>query len=82
MTYEGQAAVELEAAIDPDEEGAYEIALEGAEPLLLDARGCVAEVLADVERGAPVGVVSARFHNAVGRGHGRGAGVRGPGARP
>jgi hydrogenase maturation protein HypF len=25
----------------------------------------VAEVLADVERGAPVGVVSARFHNAL-----------------
>ncbi len=65
VTYEGQAAVELEAAIDPDEKGAYEIALEGTEPLMLDARACVAEVLADVERGAPVGVVSARFHNAV-----------------
>ncbi len=65
VTYEGQAAVELEAALDPGEAGAYEIALEGTEPLVLDPRACVAEVLADLERGAPVGAVSARFHEGV-----------------
>ena len=65
VTYEGQAAVELEAALDPGEVGAYEIALEGTDPLVLDPRACVAEVLADLERGAPVGTVSARFHEGV-----------------
>ena len=60
VTYEGQAAVELEAVVDPGERGAY--AMPG-----LDARPTVLEIAADLARGADVGVVSARFHNAVAR---------------
>jgi hydrogenase maturation protein HypF len=59
VTYEGQAAIELEAVADPAERGAYEL------PATLDARPTVLEVAADVARGVDAAVVSARFHNAV-----------------
>ena len=61
VTYEGQAAIELEAAADPAERGAYEL------PASLDARPAVLEVAADIARGTDPAVVSARFHNAVAR---------------
>jgi hydrogenase maturation protein HypF len=63
--YEGQAAVELEAAADPAERSAYPLPLLGEGPLVLDARATVQAVAEDMRRGAPVGLVSARFHNAV-----------------
>jgi hydrogenase maturation protein HypF len=58
-TYEGQAAIELEAAADPAEDGAYAL---GAD---LDARPLVLAVAEDVRAGASAGAVSARFHRAV-----------------
>ena len=54
-TYEGQAAIELEALADPAEPGAY--AFDG-----LDARPVVAQVLADRDDPA---AVSARFHRGL-----------------
>jgi hydrogenase maturation protein HypF len=62
VNFEGQAAIELEALADPTERGAYPL---GAG---LDARELILAVRADVEAGVPVGLVSARFHNAVARG--------------
>jgi len=59
VNYEGQAAIELEAACDPVEEGAYPLGPD------LDPRELVGAVVADLERGVGVGVVAARFHNAV-----------------
>jgi hydrogenase maturation protein HypF len=61
VTYEGQAAIELEAIADPGERGAYEL---GGD---LDARPCVLELVADLRAGASAAVVSARFHRAVAR---------------
>jgi hydrogenase maturation protein HypF len=58
-TYEGQAAIELEALADPAERGAYPLDLD------LDARATVLAVAADVRAGVAPGVVSARFHRAV-----------------
>jgi hydrogenase maturation protein HypF len=58
VTYEGQAAVLLEAACDPAERGAYPMPS-------LDARATIAAVVEDVEGGTPVGVVAARFHNGL-----------------
>jgi hydrogenase maturation protein HypF len=65
INYEGQAAVELEAACG-DARGAYELPLrEDAEGLLLDPAQTIAQVRTDVEGGVPSGVVAARFHAAV-----------------
>jgi hydrogenase maturation protein HypF len=63
--YEGQAAVELEAAADRSERSAYPLPLAGDDPLVLDARETVLAVRDDVVRGVPPGVVSARFHNGL-----------------
>jgi hydrogenase maturation protein HypF len=60
INYEGQAAVELEAACDPAERGAYP--MPG-----LDARETVRAVVEDLEAGVEVPVVAARFHNALAR---------------
>jgi len=57
VTYEGQAAVELEAIADPDERGVYD--MPG-----LDARPTILAVA--VDRADPA-IVSARFHNTVAR---------------
>jgi hydrogenase maturation protein HypF len=75
VNYEGQAAVELEAAVDPAESGAYPLPMLGAEEqgeeedagalLVLDARPTIRAVVRDVEHGVPVPRVSARFHNAL-----------------
>jgi len=66
VTYEGQAAIELEALSDPGEYGAYPLpAVQSPEGLLLDGRATVAAVLAEIESGVPVPTVAARFHNAV-----------------
>ncbi len=55
VTYEGQAAIELEAACDPAERGAYP--WDG-----LDPRPAVAGAASDLAAGVPVGVVAARTH--------------------
>jgi hydrogenase maturation protein HypF len=64
VNYEGQAAVELEAAADPAEPRAYPLPVTG-EPLILDARATIRAIVRDLERGVPVSSVSARFHNAL-----------------
>ncbi len=68
VSYEGQAAVELEALADPAGGEPYPLALEtppdGAHTpaLILDPRPTIAAILADLEAGVGVPTVSARFH--------------------
>jgi hydrogenase maturation protein HypF len=57
-TYEGQAAVELEAACDLAELGAYE--LPG-----LDPRPAIESLVRDVAAGVAIGVVAMRFHRGL-----------------
>jgi hydrogenase maturation protein HypF len=66
VNYEGQAAIELEAACDPDERGAYPLPLLHRRRLVLDARVTVRAIDADLAAGTPVAVVAARFHNGLG----------------
>ena len=61
VNYEGQAAIELEAAADPSEREAYP--LPGTD--VLDARETIRAILGDLGAGVPVATVAARFHNAV-----------------
>ncbi len=66
VNYEGQAAVELEAAIDPAEHGAYPLPIaRDGERLVLDARATIRAVLTDVQDDVPVGRIAARFHGAL-----------------
>jgi hydrogenase maturation protein HypF len=59
VTYEGQAAIELEAAADVRETAAYPLAAD------LDARPTILAITEDLGRGVPVATISARFHNAL-----------------
>jgi hydrogenase maturation protein HypF len=63
VTYEGQAAAELEAACEPAHRDAYDLPVTPA--LTLDARPLIGGVVADVARGVAVGVIAARFHNGL-----------------
>ena len=67
INYEGQAAIELEAACDPHEAGLYPIALTEAEDgrLLIDPRETVRAVRAEVAAGRSASVIAARFHNTI-----------------
>jgi hydrogenase maturation protein HypF len=62
ISYEGQAAIALEAIADPHERGRYELPFEDAQ---LDARPLIAAVSAEVASGTPRATVSARFHNTL-----------------
>jgi hydrogenase maturation protein HypF len=63
--YEGQAAVELEAAIDPEAQGAYSFSISGSGPSIIDQRPVIDGVLADVAAGVSKSVIATRFHRAV-----------------
>jgi hydrogenase maturation protein HypF len=62
-TYEGQAAIELEARADPAEPGHYAIPVD--DELVLDARPAIRAVLRDAARGLAASVISARFHRGL-----------------
>ncbi|HEY4452114.1 MAG TPA: carbamoyltransferase HypF [Solirubrobacteraceae bacterium] len=69
VNYEGQAAIELEAACDPAERGAYPIALrEQDERITIDPRETIAAILADLAAGTSLGAVATRFHGAIAAG--------------
>jgi hydrogenase maturation protein HypF len=67
VSYEGQAAVELEAlawtAGAPAPGGGYRFQRDGS--CVLDPRAAVSELAGDLECGVPAAVVSARFHAGV-----------------
>jgi len=64
-TYEGQAAIELEAAAGGDD-GAYELPLVETDDLArLDARETIRAVARDVRAGTPAAAIAARFHAAI-----------------
>jgi hydrogenase maturation protein HypF len=63
VSYEGQAAIELEALMDPSERGEYTISLQSRDGALeLDPREAVSAVVRERAAGVPIGVVAARFH--------------------
>ncbi len=66
VNYEGQAAIELEQAIEPD--GSFyegEITERESKPFILDPFPMIMGVVWDVRQGIPAGKISARFHNGI-----------------
>ena len=63
--YEGQAAIELEAAIDQQAPGSYRFDITGTGPVIIDQRPVIEAVLHDISVGVATPTIAARFHRAV-----------------
>lgn len=61
-TYEGQAAIDLEAACDPGETGFYPFTISADQ---FDPAHLWEALLADWRKGIPIPTLAARFHNSV-----------------
>jgi hydrogenase maturation protein HypF len=62
ITYEAQAAIELEMLVTGEVDAAYTFGVDGVE---IDAAPCIREAVADVRAGEPAGVIAAKFHNGL-----------------
>lgn len=62
--FEGQAAMRLEAAIEPGPDDAYPVELAGN---AIDWRPVIAAILDDSAAGVPAGAIARRFHNTAAR---------------
>jgi hydrogenase maturation protein HypF len=65
VSYEGQAAIELEMAACEGVDGFYPFEIEDGEPWRVDMRPAIRSIVDDLRRGVAAGVISARFHNTV-----------------
>jgi hydrogenase maturation protein HypF len=69
ISYEGQAAIELEQLADPDEQTGYRPVVRAGgqpgEPVLADGADLIRAICADLAAGVPRETVAARFHHGV-----------------
>jgi len=65
VSYEGQAAMELEMAAQNETESFYDYFLEGDSPWRMPPAPIVRAVAADVGKGCPAALISAKFHNTL-----------------
>ena len=62
ITYEGQAAIELEYAASPRERGSYDVPFFDGQ---VQVSALIRAIVADLAAGVHVGTIAARFHNAL-----------------
>ncbi|WP_041286359.1 carbamoyltransferase HypF [Desulfomonile tiedjei] len=67
VTFEGQAAMWLEALADPHETGEYPIRFLGDDPLIADSAALIMEAARDMLSGTAQSRIAARFHNSMAR---------------
>jgi hydrogenase maturation protein HypF len=65
VTFEGQAAIELEMAAQPGIEEAYSFDTGSGAPMQIDFRPTIREIVRDVQRQETIGVIASRFHNTI-----------------
>jgi hydrogenase maturation protein HypF len=70
VTFEGQAAIALEAMAAGGIEERYDFETEEGESMILDFRPVIAAIVEDLSRGQRAGQISARFHNTLSAGIG------------
>jgi hydrogenase maturation protein HypF len=68
ITYEGQAAIELEQLADPAESGCYPMRATEAEVVRLAGADLVRAAADELAAGVPVPLIAARFHRGVAAG--------------
>ncbi len=64
-TFEGEAAMALEAAAAEDESGDYPVDISFGEPMTLDFSFAIIDIINDLKNGVEREAIAARFHNAV-----------------
>jgi hydrogenase maturation protein HypF len=66
ITYEAQAAIELEGLADPEVRECYHYRIDDTgEGVILDYEELLRAILDDLRQQVPVGVISARFHQSI-----------------
>jgi hydrogenase maturation protein HypF len=65
ITFEAQAAIELEMAAAAGTEGVYPFQVEYTDPWQVDARPMIESIVSELQEGEAVGAIAARFHNTL-----------------
>jgi hydrogenase maturation protein HypF len=65
VSFEGQAAMEMEFAMQSCVAESYSFEIKSTAPSEVDWRPMIEEILDDVQKGLELGVISAKFHNAL-----------------
>lgn len=65
VTFEGQAAIELEIAADTKVERAYPFEISNGEPMQVDVRPMIKAIVDELPHSHHVGEIAAAFHNTV-----------------
>lgn len=64
-TFEGQAAMELEFAVDPAIKDAYPFQMQGSDLFIADWGPVIEAIVDEVDAGYSAGVIAAKFHNTL-----------------
>jgi hydrogenase maturation protein HypF len=65
VTFEGQAAMELESLIEPGMTSVYPFELSNGVPQIIDWAPMIGEILVDLRKGVSQGAIAAKFHNTL-----------------
>jgi hydrogenase maturation protein HypF len=65
VDFEGQAAMDLEFAIEPNASGIYDFELQGLRPVIIDWEPMVREILEDKKSGKSTGKIALKFHRTL-----------------
>jgi hydrogenase maturation protein HypF len=65
VSFEGQAAMELEFVLQPNVSESYDYVVRPGEPLIVDWEPMIREIVRDARNGVECGIISSRFHNTL-----------------